>query len=131
MELSINDYLEQRLEPDAVSLVELRELLVRLLNYGIVCRDENQTERELFDRFLRVDQPVRELLDLFERRDVTVPLQHPGDEQRRDRDAQQIGRGGRAYRGRHIAARDRRECDGRLHRRGQRAHWRCSRRWSW
>ncbi|MEJ2694693.1 MAG: DUF4194 domain-containing protein [Candidatus Thiodiazotropha sp.] len=65
METTLHDYLEQRLKESAVSLNELRELLVRLLNYGILSRDESQTERELYDRFLRVEQPMRELLDLF------------------------------------------------------------------
>jgi hypothetical protein len=62
---TIHDHLEHRLKEHAVSLGELRELLVRLLNYGILCRDESQTERELYDRFLRIEEPVRELLDLF------------------------------------------------------------------
>ncbi|MGD9170637.1 MAG: DUF4194 domain-containing protein [Candidatus Thiodiazotropha sp.] len=65
MEPTIHNYLEQRLENSAVTLGELRELLVRLLNYGILSRDESQTERELYDRFLRIEEPVRELLDLF------------------------------------------------------------------
>jgi hypothetical protein len=65
MPTTINDYLQQRLEPSAVTLDEARELLVRLLNYGILCRDESQTERDLYDRFLRAEQPVRELLELF------------------------------------------------------------------
>jgi hypothetical protein len=64
-ETTIHDYLEQRLKQSGVPLDELRELLVRLLNYGILSRDESQTERELYDRFLRVEAPVRELLDLF------------------------------------------------------------------
>lgn len=62
---SLNQYLEQRLKPSGVSLDELRELLVRLLNYGILCREENQTERELYDRFLRVEEIAREQLDLY------------------------------------------------------------------
>jgi hypothetical protein len=65
MQPTLHDYLEKRLEASAVSLDELRELMVRLLNYGILSRDESQTERELYDRFLRIEQPVRELLDLF------------------------------------------------------------------
>jgi hypothetical protein len=65
MEPTIHDYLEQRLENSAVTLDELRELLVRLLNYGILSRDESHTERELYDRVLRIEEPVRELLDLF------------------------------------------------------------------
>lgn len=68
---TLNDYLQQRLEASAISLDELRELLVRLLNYGVVCREENQTERELFDRFLRVEEVARELLDLY---GITVHL---------------------------------------------------------
>jgi hypothetical protein len=64
-EPTIHDYLDLRLKNSAVSLDELRELMVRLLNYGILSRDESQTERELYDRFLRIEAPVRELLDLF------------------------------------------------------------------
>jgi hypothetical protein len=64
-ESTIHDHLEQRIKEQAVSLGEVRELLVRLLNYGILCRDESHTERELYDRFLRIEEPVRELLDLF------------------------------------------------------------------
>lgn len=73
MELTLNDYLEQRLDAPAVSLDELRELLLRLLNYGIVCRDENQIERELYDRFLRAEKPVRELLELL---GISIHLDH-------------------------------------------------------
>jgi hypothetical protein len=62
---SLNQYLETRLEASAISLDEFRELMVRLLNYGILCRDENQTERELFDRFLRVEEPAREFFSMY------------------------------------------------------------------
>lgn len=59
------DHLEKKLATEGVSIEELRELLVRLLNYGVLCRDESATERELFDRLLRIEAPVRSLLDLF------------------------------------------------------------------
>lgn len=62
---TLNQFLKQQLESSGVSLEELRELLVRLLNYGILCRDESQTERELYDRFLRIEEIVREQLDLY------------------------------------------------------------------
>jgi len=68
---TLSTYLQQRLEASGISLDELRELLVRLLNYGVVCREENQTERELYDRFLRVEEVARELLDLY---GITVHL---------------------------------------------------------
>lgn len=59
------DYLEERLAPRGVSTEEFRELLVRLLNYGVLCRNENQTERELYDRFLRIEPLIRETLHLI------------------------------------------------------------------
>ena len=73
MEPTIHDYLEHRLKEHAVSVDELRELLVRLLNYGILSRDESHTERELYDRFQRIEQPVREVLNLF---GIGVQLDH-------------------------------------------------------
>jgi hypothetical protein len=54
-----------RLKDSAVILDELRELLARLLNYGILRREENNTERVLYNRFLRIEQAVRKLLNLF------------------------------------------------------------------
>jgi len=62
---TLNAYLAQRLEASAIGLDEFRELLVRLLNYGVLSREESQTERELFDRFLRVEEIAREVLDLY------------------------------------------------------------------
>ena len=52
----MDDYLEQRLEASAVSLFEFRELLIRLLNFGVVLRDESQVAREAYDRFVRVEE---------------------------------------------------------------------------
>lgn len=69
--MTIGSYLEERLAPIGVGLDEFRELLVRLMNYGVLCRAESQTERELYDRFLRVEEPVREYLYL-----IGVGLQH-------------------------------------------------------
>lgn len=83
---SLNHYLQQRLEDSGISLDELRELLVRLLNYGVLCREENQTERELYDRLLRVEELVREQLELYgialhlDRRFEYVRLLPPGSQ---------------------------------------------------
>ena len=52
------DDLEQRLEKAGVTLDEYRELCLRLLNYGVLCRDESQVEQQLYDRFIRVSEPV-------------------------------------------------------------------------
>jgi hypothetical protein len=62
--MSLDEYLEERLEPTGISLDELRELLIRLLNYGVLARAESQTERELYDRYVRIEELVKEALSL-------------------------------------------------------------------
>ena len=82
--MHLHSYLESRLEPAAVSLDELRELMVRLLNYGVLVRQESQTEAQLYDRFVRVEELVAELLSLYrielyhDRRFEYVRLYPPG-----------------------------------------------------
>jgi hypothetical protein len=82
--LDLSRYLEGRLEASGVSLEELRELLVRLLNYGVLARGESQVERELYDRFVRIEELVGETLILYgiehhhDRRFEYVRLYPPG-----------------------------------------------------
>jgi hypothetical protein len=84
MSESLQDYLERRLESAAVSFEQLRELLIRLLNYGVLVRDESQTTRELYDRFRRIENIVEEALALHgielhhERKFEYVRLYPPG-----------------------------------------------------
>ncbi len=72
------------MEAAAVSYEQLQELLIRLLNYGVLVRDESQTTRELYDRFRRIEPVVIEALDLFgielhhERKFEYVRLYPPG-----------------------------------------------------
>jgi hypothetical protein len=81
---SLQDHLERRLESAAVSYEQLRELLIRLLNYGVLVRDESQTTRELYDRFRRIESIVEESLALYgielhhERKFEYVRLYPPG-----------------------------------------------------
>ena len=81
---SLQDHLERRLEAAAVSYEQLRELLIRLLNYGVLVRDESQTTRELYDRFRRIESIVEESLALYgielhhERKFEYVRLYPPG-----------------------------------------------------
>lgn len=63
--MQLNEHLRSRLEPLGVSLEELRELLIRLLNYGVLVRAESQTERELYDRYVRAEEVVGDALELF------------------------------------------------------------------
>ncbi len=82
--MMLNDYLEKRLESTGLALEQLRELLIRLLNYGILTRAESHTEREIYDRFVRVEDIVAELLSLYgiemhhDRRFEYVRLYPPG-----------------------------------------------------
>jgi len=62
----LSDYLEQQLEVENVTLAEFKELVVRLLNYGVLCRDENQAEQHLYDRYLRVADQVAQYLSLMD-----------------------------------------------------------------
>ncbi len=82
--MNLQTYIEQRLEPSAVTPEQLQELLVRLLNYGVLLRDDSQTVRELYDRFVRVEELVTEILALHaiqvhhDRRFEYVRLYPPG-----------------------------------------------------
>jgi hypothetical protein len=82
--MQFNEYLEQRLEASDVSFAELQELLVRLLSYGVLVRDKSQTERELYDRYVRIEELVVEALHLYaiepyhDRRFEYVRLYPPG-----------------------------------------------------
>lgn len=62
--MNLQQYIDQRLEAGTVSSDQLQELLVRLLNYGVLVREESQTTRELYDRFVRVEALVMEIFAL-------------------------------------------------------------------
>ena len=61
----LSDFIEQRLESTGIGLVEFRALLIRLVNYGVLERGESQTEQELYDRFVRVEDLAGEVLALY------------------------------------------------------------------
>ncbi|HEU4602182.1 MAG TPA: DUF4194 domain-containing protein [Steroidobacteraceae bacterium] len=63
--MNLREYIEDRLESANVTIEEFRELAIRLLNYGVLARDESQTERELYDRFVRIEEVMSEALDLY------------------------------------------------------------------
>lgn len=80
----LTDALIEPLEATGVTLQEFRELTLRLLNYGVLCRAESQTEQQLYDRYLRVESLVEEYLDLVgislfhDRRFAYLRLYPPG-----------------------------------------------------
>lgn len=56
----IEQALEEALAQSKLTRSEFSELLVRLLDYGVICRDESNIETVLYDRFQRCEQIVRE-----------------------------------------------------------------------
>lgn len=80
----LTDYLEEHLQKAGVALDEYRELCLRLLNYGVLCRDESQVEQQLYDRYVRIEELVDEYLEVVgirvfhDRRFAYVRLYPPG-----------------------------------------------------
>lgn len=61
----LTDYLIEDLETLGVTLDQFSELCLRLLNYGVLCRDENQTEQQLYDRYVRIAELIDEYLQII------------------------------------------------------------------
>lgn len=64
-------FIEQKLEKEGLESREFSELLIRLLDYGVICRDESQIEQQLYDRYLRLEEMVADYLQL-----IGVRVQH-------------------------------------------------------
>ncbi len=62
----LSDFVSEQLERENLSLEEFRELVVRLLNYGVLCRSENQTEQALYDRYCRIPDLVADYFYLLD-----------------------------------------------------------------
>jgi hypothetical protein len=63
--MTFNQYLLQRLEQIDISESEFQELIIRLINYSVIVRDESQTEQLLFDRLIRARGLVEEYLSVM------------------------------------------------------------------
>lgn len=63
--------LDQLLEKEGFSRSDYSELLIRLLDYGVICRDESQIERQLYDRFMRLESSVKDYLEM-----IGIQVQH-------------------------------------------------------
>ena len=58
----IEQALDEALAQCRLTRSEFSELLVRLLDYGVICRDESNVETLLYDRFQRCEQLIRDWL---------------------------------------------------------------------
>ncbi len=68
---SLSTNLEDQLHKYNLNLSDWRELLQRLLDYGVLCRDDSQVEADFYDCFLRIEPLVDEFLAL-----MGIRLQH-------------------------------------------------------
>jgi len=64
-------FVDRYLEKQGVSANEFSELLIRLMDYGVLCRDESQKEQLLYDRYLRLESLVQDYLGL-----LCIRIQH-------------------------------------------------------
>lgn len=80
----LSEELREKLARENIRLEEFQELLIRLLNYGVLSRQESQTEQQLYDRYLRIADWVQEYLSLIgirvhhDRRFEYIRLYPPG-----------------------------------------------------
>lgn len=58
----VTQALENSLRHEGITLTEFSELVLRLLDYSIICREESQVEMTLYDRFLRIESLVQDYL---------------------------------------------------------------------
>lgn len=62
---NLTGLLTQQLSQHNLSLAEWKQLLQRLLDYGVLCRDDSQVEAEFYDQFVRVEPLVEDYLSLI------------------------------------------------------------------
>jgi len=67
----IENFLKEQLHSSNISLKEYSEILIRLLDYGVISRNESQIEATLYDRFLLCTSLVEDYLAI-----LGVRLQH-------------------------------------------------------
>lgn len=67
----IDNFLEAQLKSLGIGRTELSELLIRLLDYGVISRNESQIEASLYDRYLQCSDLVEEYLSV-----IGVRIQH-------------------------------------------------------
>jgi hypothetical protein len=63
--------IDELLEKEGLKQRDFSELVVRLLDYGVICRDESQVEQQLYDRYVRIESIVTDYLSL-----MAIRIQH-------------------------------------------------------
>ena len=74
--MTIQAALDHALEARGVSAEQFSELMIRLLDHGVLCRDENKREAEFYDRYLQVADLVEDYLAVLRVRLLHEPRFH-------------------------------------------------------
>ena len=69
--MMMSDVLAEQLKPLNISSDEFSELIIRLLDYGVINREESQVETSLYDRYVQCAETVQEYLAVMK-----ITLQH-------------------------------------------------------
>ncbi len=67
----ISEAIEAQLDKLNITPLEFSELVIRILDYGVITRDESQVETQLYDRYLQCSELVEDYLSIMK-----VILQH-------------------------------------------------------
>lgn len=82
----IEKLIEDQLRSSGITRLEFSELLIRLLDYGVISRNESQIEASLYDRYLQCSDLVEDYLSIIgariqhDRRFAFVRIFPPGAE---------------------------------------------------
>ena len=61
---NMRDALDHHLNERGLSAEDFSELMIRLLDRGVLCRDESNREAELYDRYLQAAELVEDYLSV-------------------------------------------------------------------
>lgn len=61
----MRDALEDQLQQRGISAEDFSELMIRLLDRGVLCRDESKKEAQLYDHFLQIRDLVEDYLSVL------------------------------------------------------------------
>ncbi|MBF1802677.1 DUF4194 domain-containing protein [Alloalcanivorax profundimaris] len=84
--MTLRHALNEALDAHGVTPAQFSELMIRLLDHGVLCRDESKKEAELYDRYLRIPELVEDYLSVLqvrlhhEHRFASLRLFPPGAE---------------------------------------------------
>ncbi len=62
---SFSDFLKPVLAQEGISAEKFQELLLRLLDFGVLCRHESAIEQQYYDLFVRLEQVVADYFELI------------------------------------------------------------------